>query len=172
MASLEQNKYLGRQLTRVLLTGNIVRAQTLIDLHQSLSREGLRIARNEACGPSGGRQLVYRKDGVVVRIKTLGDEKGDHANQPHLTIGLVDENQSDLQTERGKFTAAGNLTDKSITTPQQFNAIDEDGNPQQFVVTDDGQQDSPANEYGGLSTHFALPTEFDASGAERLIPLP
>lgn len=172
MATYSQNLYLGQQLTRVLLQGRTVRCGSMVELHTLLRREGLNVVRNDSYGPPGGRQLFYRSGGVVVRIKTLGDEKGYRANQPHLSIGLVDEAGLDWQHERGKFTASGRLTAKSIVTPESFQVVDHDGNPQRFIVIQGGEYDGPSPDTWAQSTHFPLPEGFDATGAEQIIPVP
>ncbi len=81
-------------------------------------------------------------------FKTKGDKAGFRANQPHLSVSLVDGTGLNWCNELAKFNAEGELAAKSMTTPERFNPIDHDGQPQKFVVIMGGLYDGQAPTLG------------------------
>ena len=105
-----------------------VKPRTLVELHELLTRNGCHLAWKEEYGPKGGWQLFYHGGGfrgagkgLVIRVKTHGEQPGKHrAFKPHLSV-TWQEGMSDLgeewkdfdEHEKGKYNAHGELEGKT-----------------------------------------------------------
>jgi hypothetical protein len=151
------------------------RAHSVRELHATLSKLGFTLIQNDIYGPPGGRQLFYRNRLVVVRVKTRGDEKGFRANQPHMSVSLTvggnrpdGSPQLDWQDDRAKVSGQGRIAAKAFVTPDRFQPIDFQGNPQRFVMIQGDLDTGPGPDAWAQRTHFLFPDGFDIVGAELL----
>jgi hypothetical protein len=147
---------------------HLVRFPSLIALHASLNRHGFHLIQKQAYGPAGGYQLFYARGRLLVRLKTRGDENGPRANQPHLSVSLYDGKALDWQNDQAKFNARGGVEPKAMTTPDRFNEIDFQGNPQRFMLILGGKYDGPGADAWANRTHFQFPTSCNFGGVEDL----
>jgi hypothetical protein len=166
-----------RQLVEPTSDGKFrARCRSVLDLHATLNTLGFALIQSEPFGPPGGRQLFYRNRLVVVRVKTKGDEKGYRANKPHMSVGLTvggnkpdGSPQIDWQDDRAKISGQGRLAAKALISPDRFQPIDHQGNPQRFVMIQGGAGANPAPlDAWADRTHFPFPDGFDVTGAETL----
>ena len=105
---------------------------------------------------------------VVVRLKTKGDARGFRANQPHLSAGMTDGKGTQWQNDVAKFGACGAVEAKAMTTPENFQPIDFQGNPQRFVVITGGKYDGAGQQAWADRTHFPCPPGFSDAGVHEL----
>jgi hypothetical protein len=146
----------------------LVRFSSLLALHDSLNRHGFRVIQKQHYGPAGGYQMFYASGRLLVRIKTRGDEKGPRANQPHLSVSLYDGKALDWQNDQAKFNARGRVEPKAMTTPDRFQPIDFQGNPQRFILILGGKYDGAGPDPWANRTHFQFPASFNFGGVEQI----
>ena len=158
------------KLMSLLIDANThtVRFSSLLALHASLNRHGFRLIQKQCYGPPGGYQLFYAGGRLLVRIKTQGDERGPRANQPHLSVSLYDGRALDWQNDQAKFNARGRVEPKAMTTPDRFQEIDFQGNPQRFMLILGGKYDGPGADAWANRTHFQFPASFNFGGVEQI----
>lgn len=158
------------KLMSLLIDGStrLVRFSSLVAVHASLNRHGFRLIQKQCFGPVGGYQLFYASGRLLVRIKTRGDERGPRANQPHLSVSLYDGKALDWQNDQAKFNALGRVEPKAMTTPDRFQPVDFQGNPQRFMLILGGQYDGEGADAWANRTHFQFPACYNFGGVEQL----
>lgn len=145
-----------------------MRPARLSELDRTLTESGYRLIRAEPYGPEGGYQLFWQNGNVLVRFKTLGEQRGPRANQPHLSVGYNDGRGLDWQNDLGKFDWNGNVVAKVITDPARFNPVDFQGNPQRFVLVP-ANFDIASVDAWASRTHFPAGAGFLCDGLQALI---
>ncbi len=144
-------------------------ATSIKHLHTTLISAGFKLVKVDDWGPPGGKQLFYQMGNVLIRFKTLGDEKGPRANQPHLSAAFNDGRGFDWQNDMAKFTATGKVEPKVISDPAKFNpAADFQGNPHKFVVLPTQFNMGQVDAWAGR-THFNALAGFDMRGLPEIL---
>jgi hypothetical protein len=130
----------------------VVRKTSLAELDTLLSNFGLELLTNKSKDYNPpGRMLFYRRGRLLVRVKTKGNPPNAkyRANQPHLSVGLMKDDQDlDFEAEVVKFSAAGRAKPKSTDPGSKTRTL--------LPVTgtiDNPNYDGDAGEWA-RSTHF------------------
>ena len=149
-------------------TGKISVA-SITQLHSILTAAGFKLVKVDDWGPPGGKQLFYQLGNVLIRFKTLGDERGPRANQPHLSAAFNDGRGFDWQNDMAKFTATGKVEPKVITDPAAFKpAADFQNNPHRFVLLPTRFNMGEVDAWAGR-THFNAIKGFDMKGLPEIL---
>jgi hypothetical protein len=86
-----------------------------------------------------------------------------------LSVAVNDGQGLDWQNDRGKLTAYGKVEAKAMTTPDNFQPVDFQGNSQRFVVIQGGQYSGPGQQAWADRTHFPCPPGFSDAGVDGLM---
>jgi hypothetical protein len=143
-----------------ITAGTVKDFKTILRLHQTLTTQGFQLHQNEAFGPPGGRQLFYVQDttrldsssrpvfdGILVRIKSMGNARPPRQGAPHMSISLYTGGLG-WGEEKAKFDVYGQVTPKSPSKSAS----------------------NTAKDVWAHACHFRFPDGFDFSGATSLAP--
>ena len=171
---LARNKRLGQSLTVRLLRGRTISITNFKDFSKEVTRRGFRCVENNTGKwmPPGGRQIIWMKDRVIVRIKTRGNGKPPRKDVPHVSISYMKApGATGWHDELAKFDYRHNLVFKVKYTVAQAEEKLKDPNFKfswpSCIETKSCNQDMDdwANNchFGFYNNHF------DATGADKYV---
>ena len=140
----------------------IVRKTTLAELDALFISFGLKLLPKETKDYNPpGRMLFYQRGRLLVRIKTKGNlpNAAHRANQPHLSVGLMKDNQDlGFDAELIKFTPTGGVQPKSLNAKP---------GPKRTLIPVTGTLSS--QQYDGDDAKWAKATHFNFPAGVTLV---
>jgi len=119
---LVRAKRTGQSLVVRLLRGRTISITNFKDFSGTITKMGYRCMKNETGPwlPPGGRQVIWMKDRVIVKLKTRGTKCGPRTGKPHASFSYMKANGAiEWKDELAKFDYRGKLVFKSMVTVAQ-----------------------------------------------------
>ena len=170
---LAKAKRMGQSLVVRLLRSRMISITNFKTLSDTIMRMGYRCLKNETGPwlPPGGRQVIWMKDRIIVKLKTRGTKCGPRTGKPHASFSYMKANRAiEWKDELAKFDYRGKLVFKSkVTVAQAQDKIDKNPNHEfSWPTCIDTQRNEDDMDDWANSCHFGFYNDhFDDTGADK-----